>query len=76
MKYEYKHVALPSRAKDGEAALNRLGANGWEVISIAFGVHDDNQAWLRRVIDEKAHRQDASDRANEGDNSISDGTNG
>lgn len=49
-KFEYQHVTLPWRARDCVETLNKLGVEGWEVIQLAAGVDETNQAWLKRSI--------------------------
>lgn len=84
MKWEYKFLALAWRTDDAINTLNSLGDERWEVINLVHGVSENNHVWLKRekVPDQSQHTRidkrlrEARDRADEGDNSISDGTNG
>jgi hypothetical protein len=52
MKWEYKFIPLGDRTNDAISALNKLGAEGWEIINLVHGVAEINHAWLKRTTPE------------------------
>jgi hypothetical protein len=46
-RYEYKLVDLPDEGSEEEivAILNKLGQEGWWLISVSHGGHHDDQLW-------------------------------
>lgn len=58
-KYEYRYVEIPDNPdpRMAEEALNKLGAEGWQVVQLLQGqLHDDTamgRIWLMREGDQK-----------------------